>query len=326
MATTYTPNANLGKPGVGDAGWGATLNTTLDTIDAMFTPAGLTPNSGGGTGADSSAWTGAVRVDAGVWSATDTLTSYPWWTPYGLTLSNGTDATNDINIAVGDANSDDVTPTDRIPLVLTGALTKQLDAAWAVGTAAGGRDTGAIANGTWHVFLIKRVDTGVVDVLFSQSATAPTMPANYTKKRRIGSILRESAAIVAFSQQGNSFIRSVSVLDYSGNNPGTARLTIALSVPTGIVVDAQITALLIGTVANSTAVFSSLVASDQAPSASAAPLHHTAYAVSGGGGNIFIPTALTIRTNASMQISSRLSASAASNTLYIVTTGWVDPR
>jgi hypothetical protein len=58
-----------------------------------------------------------------------------------------------------------------------------------LGTAAGALDTGAIANSTWyHVWLIERVDTGVVDVLFSLSATAPTMPANYTRKRRIGSM------------------------------------------------------------------------------------------------------------------------------------------
>ena len=46
-----------------------------------------------------------------------------------------------------------------------------------------------MANDTWyHVWLIKRADTGVVDALFSLSATAPTMPANYTRQppRRFG--------------------------------------------------------------------------------------------------------------------------------------------
>ena len=104
----------------------------------------------------------------------------------GLTLSNNaTDATNDIDIAIGSARDS----TNAADIVLASALVKRLDAAWAVGTNQGGLDTGSIANGTYHVWLIQRSDTGVEDVLFSTSATAPTMPANYDYKRRIGSIL-----------------------------------------------------------------------------------------------------------------------------------------
>lgn len=112
---------------------------------------------------------------------------------WGLTLSNGTDATNDIDIAAGEAvdNSDGT-------LMVASALTKQLDAAWAVGTNQGGLDTGAIANAWYAVWLIKNPTTSVVDALFSLSATAPTMPAGYTKKRRIGWICRSGGAILAF--------------------------------------------------------------------------------------------------------------------------------
>ena len=46
----------------------------------------------------------------------------------------------------------------------------------------------AIANTDYYVYLIKRVDTDVVDAIFSASATAPTLPTNYTLFRRIGSI------------------------------------------------------------------------------------------------------------------------------------------
>ena len=96
---------------------------------------------------------------------------------HGLTLANNVaDATNDIDIAVGAAASDDATPT---LLRLGAALTKRLDANWAVGTNQGGLDTGAVANDTYHVWLIRRPDTGVVDVLFSLSATAPTMPVSH---------------------------------------------------------------------------------------------------------------------------------------------------
>lgn len=149
---------------------------------------------------------------------------------YGLTLSNnGSDATNDIDIAVGSAASDGSTP---YLMTLASGLTKRLDAAWAVGTNAGGLDTGAIANTTYHVWLIQRSDTGVVDALFSTSATSPTMPTNYDRKRRIGSIIRESAAIVAFKQDGNTFRRATKQDRSSTSAAASALLT--LSIPTGI--------------------------------------------------------------------------------------------
>jgi hypothetical protein len=115
---------------------------------------------------------------------------------YGLTISNNvSDATNDIDIAAGEAASDAATP---LLLVLGSSLTKRLDAAWAAGTGNGGLDTGAIANTSYHIWLIQRSDTGVVDALFSASATAPTMPTNYDRKRRIGSIVRSAGAILGF--------------------------------------------------------------------------------------------------------------------------------
>ena len=120
----------------------------------------------------------------------------------GLKLANnGADLVNDIDVAAGACRDS----TDAIDIRLVTGITKQLNAAWAVGTAQGGLDTGAIADATYHVWLIKRADTGVVDALFSTSTTAPTMPANYTHKRRIGSIVRLSGAIVLFIQKGIIF-------------------------------------------------------------------------------------------------------------------------
>ncbi|MBX5143217.1 hypothetical protein HJB79_31405 [Rhizobium lentis] len=149
---------------------------------------------------------------------------------YGLTLSNnGSDATNDIDIAVGSAASDGTT---AYLMTLASALTKRLDAAWAVGTGNGGLDTGAIADTTYHVWLIQRSDTGVVDALFSTSATSPTMPTNYDRKRRIGSIIRESAAIVAFRQTGDLFLRARASV--RSNTAAFASALLAVKVPTGI--------------------------------------------------------------------------------------------
>lgn len=113
---------------------------------------------------------------------------------YGLTYANNVaDATNDIDIAAGGAM--DATGAYWMTCA---ALTKRLDANWAVGNNQGGLDTGSIGNSDYYIWLIARSDTGVVDYLFSLSSTAPTMPANYDFKRLIGWFKRVSATIVPF--------------------------------------------------------------------------------------------------------------------------------
>src|SRR3990167_9743528 len=84
---------------------------------------------------------------------------------WGLTLANGTDATNDIDIAVGQATDSTGVQT----IAITTALTKQLDAAWALGSGAGGLDIGTIGHSTFHIYLVKRTDTSVVDAVFSRN-------------------------------------------------------------------------------------------------------------------------------------------------------------
>lgn len=162
---------------------------------------------------------------------------YPRGHLWGLTLSNNvTDPTNDLNVAAGECADD----STSLLMTLGSTLTKRLDAVWAVGSGNGGLDTGSIANGTYHVWLIKRPDTGVVDTLFSTSGTSPTMPANYTLKRRIGAILREAATIVAFKQNGDHF--AFDALTFSANitiNSASAT-THALRVPLGIKVRAEV--------------------------------------------------------------------------------------
>lgn len=242
---------------------------------------------------------------------------------HGLTLSNnGADATNDIDIAVGVAVDDGYAFT----MTLGSAITKQLDVNWVVGTNQGGLDTGAIANGTYHVFLIRRTDTGVVDVLFSTSATAPTMPSNYTQKRRIGSIIRAAAAIVLFTQDGDLFQRTTPVTDVSAGNPGASAVTRTLSVPTGINVEALITIGINSATAGLSHVYvlvTDLAIADTAPS--------VAFSDVGGGDDG--GTALMnmggnkrVRTNTSAQVRHRLGSSDASLTAYISTFGWVDTR
>jgi hypothetical protein len=144
-----------------------------------------------------SATSGQVYVangaGSGVWT-TPAEVVFPNKHIAGLTYANAADATNDITVLAGTAR--DTTNTED--MTLGASITKRLDATWVVGDNQGGLDTGSIANTTYHIWLIKRTDTDVVDVLFSTSATSPTMPTNYTKKRRIGSFQRISGAIQAF--------------------------------------------------------------------------------------------------------------------------------
>ena len=127
----------------------------------------------------------------------------------GLTLTNdGTDAAHDIGIAVGFARD----YTDAATMSLTGALIKKIDATWAVGTNAGGLDSTdtVAANTGYGVYLIRRSDTGVVDVLMSSDMTAAgsalTMPTNYDQKRLIGWVRTDgSSNITSFIHSGDYF-------------------------------------------------------------------------------------------------------------------------
>ena len=243
---------------------------------------------------------------------------------YGLTLSNNvTDATNDIDIAAGEAASTETIP---VLMALASAMTKRLDASWAVGTGNGGRDTGSIANTTYHVWLIRRSDTGVVDVLFSASASSPTMPANYDQKRRIGSILRESGAIVEFTQSGDLFLRNVQAEDVTATNPGTSAVTRTLSVPTGVVVEAIIQATILSG-SSSVSTYNVLISALAQADASAGTANSTLTVRSHGAGNTYLSKGqLSVLTNTSGQIRSRASLSAAELTMYINTMGWRDSR
>lgn len=205
-------------------------------------------------------------------------------TPYdpglinGLTISNnGSDATNDIDIAAGYARDS----TNTVNMILAAAITKRLDAAWAVGTNQGGLDTGLIANTTYHVWLIKRSDTGVVDVLFSASATAPTMPANYDSKRRLlGIIVRSGGSILGFSQLGDMFFWDDPVLDVD-TTIGTS--SVSYTMRAAPYSEAIVSSYLFKSVATPIVYVRPLTATDTGPSDSAAALTTIGHPGSSGG-------------------------------------------
>lgn len=238
---------------------------------------------------------------------------------FGCTTSNNTgDATNDIDIAAGNWASDNTVDADRV-LLNAGAMTKQLDAVWAAGSAAGGRiSSESIANGTWHVYLFRRA-SGVDDYCFSQSLT-PTLPDSGTHKRRIASILREGGVIVPYSQRGEKFLRKTALLDYNQSNPGASAVLVTCPVPTGVQVEALVHTVAAATT-HSAILWTSPDQTDEAPSLTAAPLSSApVYNVGSGAW----PSDQQIRTNTSGQIRYRLSFSDAGTSVRVATYGWID--
>lgn len=249
----------------------------------------------------------------------------------GLTLSNnGTDATNDIDIAAGKA----VDSSSIVNMTLAAAMTKRLDANWAAGTNQGGRYSGAaIANTTYHVWLAAKAAGADVDVYLAPSAVpatvlgwlqAETGGAAYLYVWRIGSILRESAAIVPFTQRKDYFERNTLSAAVSATNPGTSAVTRTLNgIPDGIPVEADIFASMALTIDTAgTGLISALTAADDVPG------------LNNGIGNFGqpksafttqgVPSEIRVMTNTSAQVRSRISTSDGNTVLRIVTRGWKD--
>ncbi|MCK1479332.1 hypothetical protein IVB27_32480 [Bradyrhizobium sp. 197] len=228
----------------------------------------------------------------------------------GLTLSTaGSSAT----FSVADGVAVDSTNTDFMKL---SAISKTTSA-WAVGTGNGGIDTGAVANSTWyHVFVIKRTDTNVVDVLFSLTTT-PTMPTSYTLYRRIGSMKTNgSAQWTLFNQNGDEFLWAVPTQDVT-SSVGTTADTPTLTVPTGVQVRAIIFGLGVNAASGTTWAITCPDQTDTLPATS----FFTGIV---GANNQNVTYSQVVRTNTSAQV--RRRASAASTTIYINTHGWLDRR
>jgi hypothetical protein len=233
----------------------------------------------------------------------------------GLTMSTA-GSSSTMSIAAG-AAADNANATI---MVLSSAISKTTSA-WAVGTAQGGIDSGTIANNTWyHFYEIRRPDTGVVDVIFSTSASAPTLPTNYTQYRRIGSGLTNgSAQWTPFVQDGDFFQWSSPTQDFTTPvNPGTSAVLRTLRTPLGVRVRAVMSVGQAGVTA-SYHYYSDPSTTDIPATQQNA---HTSLPTSSTAASVQIQ----VMTNTSSQIRSRVSASDASTSLYITTTGWIDSR
>lgn len=154
----------------------------------------------------------------------------------GLTLANDVTSPNTkIDVSTGTARDS----TNTTDLVLSSAMTKDLSAVWAAGTGNGGRDTSTAVqvSSYYHVFLIWNPTGPTIDVLFSQSVTAPTLPTGYTKFRRIGAILTDASGnIRPFVQFGRRVDLLTCVVEEpaSTTQGATAVLRTLAGVPHGV--------------------------------------------------------------------------------------------
>jgi hypothetical protein len=86
-----------------------------------------------------------------------------------------------------------------------------------------------------HHHVILRPDTGVVDVLMSRSATAPTMPPNYTQQRWVGAgLLDASGNFTRFFQHDDNIVWVASVQEFSGYTVPNTRIAVSVTVPPGV--------------------------------------------------------------------------------------------
>lgn len=247
----------------------------------------------------------------------------------GLVPSVGTDASHDTDISAGACTDDG----NAAFMILSSSLTKQIDAAWAVGTNQGGLDGTESVPGTpdastwYHIWLIRRSDTGVVDALYSESASAPTMPSGYDQKRRIGAVLTDGSAnidaytAVEVAGGGLEYLWNAPPVDVNVGNVGTSAQTATLSAPLGIVTHAIVSVNLLDTTPASATylLVTSMDQSDGTPGVTNSTLQVDA------DGELAADRAVW-RTNTSSQIRYRLSQTTTDHATKMQTNGWVDPR
>jgi hypothetical protein len=106
--------------------------------------------------------------------------------------NNTTDAAHDIDVTAGTC----IDETGARFMTLASDITKQIDAAWVVGTNQGGMDSGTVqGNSFYSIWVINRSDTDVTDVIFSSiHRTNPVYPTGYDFCRRIGTLYTDASA------------------------------------------------------------------------------------------------------------------------------------
>ena len=168
------------------------------------------------------------------------------WGPVPPTSSISGDGLASASGFTGLVLSNNFASPDAVIDIYSGSMqtiSKNLCAAWAQGHGQGGLDTGSIAaNTTYHGYAIERLETGVVDALFSTSPTNPVMPSGYTARCRIGPVLTAGdGKIRPFRQVGGWFHFLTPIVDINNVTlSGGIAAKYPLTVPAGIKTMAEI--------------------------------------------------------------------------------------
>lgn len=231
----------------------------------------------------------------------------------GLTLST-TASSSSFQVAAGMAANN----TNAVYMKLAASVQKNTGP-WSVGINGGAMQPGALAGSTfYHVWLIRRPDTGVVDILCDLATVlTPVLPSGYTQYRRIGSIKTDGANNwTRFVQRGDYFLWDVSVNDVSSAAIGTTAIPTATATPPSIRTKGIYNVAVLSPAAGHGLLVSSMDISDQVPT--------------GGNLNVgFVQVASGVSlcrvdeiTDTSRQI--RVRASVAGCNYWVWTVGWQD--
>lgn len=241
--------------------------------------------------------------------------------PYGMVLSNnGTDPTNDIDISAGRRVSNAGTAI----LEVVTALTKRLDATYSSGTGNGMRSSSlSWADGSWHIFVVKIGATTDYIADTDPDCANGIIDHGVEEYKRIGGIIRSGGSILAFDQFGDEFILATAVADIAANNPGTSAVTRTMTVLNGVQVYAIMDVGLNNAGAGGTT-YGLITGLDESDVAASATRNNMGGQNASAGFSSRSGSRMTVRTNTSGQVRSRISYSDADVTLYMTAIGWHD--
>ncbi|MBB4407104.1 hypothetical protein [Agrobacterium radiobacter] len=187
----------------------------------------------------------------------------------------------------------------------------------AFGTGSGGRFDSAVANGTWHCFVIS--NGTLVSRGFSQAlnpTTQPNYPAGFPFYRRVGSVIRSAGAIRSFVQREDHFDYSTPPTERS-STAGQAETLLALGVPFGIVTQPKLASQQQQAAAGNAQTFFGSAGGSTSPYVITTAAGDTDSAVIPGG--VFTDTSSRIQFAVEI-----FSGSLSLNSL--ITLGWIDTR
>jgi hypothetical protein len=239
----------------------------------------------------------------------------PGWI-YGLETRPWFDTDHDVDILPGKARCS----RDRRNIIIENHITKQIDATWSEGDLAGGLFSGSVAaNTTYHLFVMRKDSDGSVDAGFDTSINADNRPAGYTAYRRIRSYVTDASAnIIQTVQSGDEFSLVTMFSSYNSATPGTSRVSVQLSVPSGLIVYSEVAVTIVNN-ADGSYILTDLSSTDTNPNGGT-------YSLRTNVSSSIVSITAKIRTNTSGQIGFRSNDSPVAESCYIWTCGWTDTR